>query len=115
MSICNPLIDKNCQGGNPSGDPDIVANSVSRGEKFIGGAITVLFAIGAIYFIFTLIMAGFSFISSNGDEKQLNAAKGKIMGALMGLLVIFSIYAILTFFGNFLGINLIKLNLPTLT
>lgn len=114
MAICNPIIDPNCNSASGY-KADIVTNSVTRGSKFLSGTITALLAVGVLYFIYTFIMAGISFISSNGDEKQLTAAKGKIMGALIGLVVMFAVFAILAFFGNILGIDLIKLNLPTLT
>ena len=107
MAICNPLVDKNCN--------DIVTNSAANGAKFLSGTITALLAIGALFFVYTLIMGGLSFISSDGDDKKVTVAKGKITGAIMGLVVMLSVFAILSFFQSILGINLIKLKLPTLT
>jgi hypothetical protein len=107
MAIYNPIVDKNYT-------TDIVTPSIDRTSKFLSVAITVLLMVGAIFFLFNLVMAGIAFMSSNGDEKQLSAAKSKIMGALIGLIVIFSVYAVLALFNIVFDIDLINFPIPTL-
>lgn len=114
MAICNPLVDPNCTEAARY-KADIVTGSVARGSKFLSGTIMALLAIGALYFVYNIILAGISFMNSDGDDKKLTAAKGKIIGAILGLIVMFAVFAILAFFGSILKIDLIKLELPTLT
>ena len=114
MAICNPLVDPYCNKASGF-KADIVTKSAERGSKFLSGTITALLAIGALYFIYTIIMGGLSYISSDGDDKKITVAKGKITGAFIGLIIVISVFAILSLFQTILGINLISLDLPTLT
>ncbi|HPD44932.1 MAG TPA: hypothetical protein PK131_02030 [Candidatus Woesebacteria bacterium] len=107
MAICNPLVDKNCS--------DIVSTAPDRASKLITGIISLIFGAAIIYFIFTLLMAGFSFINSGSDEKQLAAAKSQLTNAFIGLFVLLCVYALVALLEKIFGIQLLKVTLPTLT
>lgn len=107
MAICNPIIDPNCS-------QNIVDSSIDKTSSIISIAITILLIVGAIFFVFNIILAGFAFMNSHGDEKQLSTARSKIIGAFTGLIVIFSIYAILALFKTIFQIDLVEFNIPTL-
>lgn len=106
--IKNPLIN------NPeiqAGDPTTYTNNV------ISTVFSIFFIVAIIYFIWHFIMAGYHLISTEGDPKKLTVAKDQITYALLGLVVIFSVYAVLKFVGIVLGISGLEnltITLPTL-
>ena len=83
-------------------------------QKAIPAAITWGFIIGVIVFFFTLIMGGIQWISSGGDKQAVEAARGKVTNALVGLVILFAVFAILQLFNRFFGIHILQLTLPTL-
>jgi hypothetical protein len=81
------------------------------------GVFNIFIIIGVIYFIWHFIFAGYHFISAQGDEKQYQQAKNEITYALIGLVIIFFVFAILKIIGSILGIqglDNLQITLPTL-
>jgi hypothetical protein len=68
--------------------------------------------IGVISFIFMFLLGAFQWITSGGDKDALQKARSRISHALIGLLVLFSLYAVLYLLGAIFGINLVQLPLP---
>lgn len=64
--------------------------------------------IAGIFFIFQLITAGYSYLSSNGDPKKTEAAWAKITQSLIGLIIVASAFVIASVVGSFLNINILE-------
>jgi hypothetical protein len=63
-------------------------------------------AVSILYLIVIIIMAGFKWLTSSGDSKDIENAKGRITFAIMGLLIIIGSWFILTFISQFIfGVN----------
>jgi len=96
--ITNPAL--NSQNAKlQSADPKLFTNNL------IQTVFSIFFIVTAIYFAWYVIMAGYHFITSQGDPKRIESAKNEITYALVGVVVIFSIFAILKFIGSLLGIQ----------
>lgn len=101
--ICNPLL-QNCQ-------------QVTAPQTYFNNVIQALFSIfliiGILYFIWHFFMAAFHLISSRADSKKLEDARTEITNAFVGLIVVFSVFAVLKVAGKLLGIpDLQNLRLP---
>ncbi len=59
---------------------------------------------GAVLFIM-LLVGGFKFLFSGGDQKKLESAKGAITNAIIGLVVIIMAYLILLTIKTFTGVD----------
>lgn len=105
--ICNPLL-KNCDNvTNPTGYTNSVLQSI----------FSIFFIVGIIYFIWHFMMGAYHFISQEGDQKKIETAKHEFTYALLGLAVMFIVFALLKLIGYVTGIkNLESLQLlwPTL-
>jgi len=112
MAICNPITDKNCDSLHGYQSP--IENSVARTSNIISVVIGIFLILGSIYFIIYFITAGLAFISSSGDDKKLAAAKLQLTNSIIGIVIILSVYAILSLIGQIFDINLITLTLPQL-
>jgi len=92
-------------------DPEAYTNSV------IQAIISIFLIVGVLYFIWHFVFAGFHLMTTNGDPKKYESAKDEIMWAIVGLVVIFSIFAILRLIGVIVGIpslGTLRLTFPTL-
>ena len=77
--------------------------------------VSLLFVIGSIIFFFMLAIGAIQWISSAGDKGALEGARGRIVNALTGIIILFSAYAIVTLVENFFGISILTLDIGSLT
>ena len=109
-SIGNPALGPKLQGFLGGSDP---------GFTFIGtlvpNLITLAFIIAAIIFVFTFIAGAIGWIGSGGDKGAIESARGKITSAIIGMVILFALFAIIKvveyFFG---GTNILKLDIGIL-
>ena len=57
----------------------------------IGNVIRLIFFIAGLYALVLLLLGGFEWVSSGGEEKKLTSARGKIMNAIIGLVVMVAV------------------------
>ncbi len=65
---------------------------------------------GVVLFVM-LVIGGFNFLFSGGDQKKLEKAKGTVTSAIVGLIVLICAYLILFFIKTFTGVDVTKFNL----
>lgn len=105
--VCNPLL-QNC---NQVSQPENYFNSVV--QTIIG----IFFIFAVIYFIWHFILASFRYITSEGDDKKISQAKTDITNTIVGLAIVFCVFAVLKFIGTVLGIqglDQLRLSWPSL-
>jgi len=117
-------------GGLPT-TPDIT-NSLFRGTSFeafqqimlvdpasvlgviLPNLIGLIFVFGMIIFLFMLIWGAVSWISSGGDKAHIENARGRITSALVGLVILFSTFAVIKLIEVFFGINILSIDIGPL-
>ncbi len=83
-------------------------------NTFIGNFISLGFGLAGIILFFMLLWGAFEFTTSGGDKEGTEKAKKKMTTALIGICLVFSIYAILAVVETLFGINLTLINIPTI-
>lgn len=78
-------------------------------QAVLPAIITFALIVGAIFFVFMLITGAIQWISSGGDKGGLEAAKSKITNALIGIVILFSFFAIGSLIGNFFGVDIMAI------
>jgi hypothetical protein len=63
-------------------------------STFITNVITIIFAAAGIFAFFNLMIAGFSYVTSAGDAKKIEAATAQINMSLIGLVVMVAAAAV---------------------
>lgn len=90
----------------------------TTGENFVGqliqSLITLGFVVGGIIFIFTLVTGGIGWMSANGDKAKLEQAREKLTHAIVGLVILFSVFAIVGVADAFFGISLTTIDFGAL-
>lgn len=78
-------------------------------------AITAIIVIAGLIFFFMLVIGGLKWILSGGDKGQTEAARSQITAALVGLVVLFSAWAITNLIQTVFGIEILNFTIPVLT
>lgn len=81
--------------------------------KLVSGAISLLMLVVALVFFFILLMGGLKWVTSEGDEKKVGAARAQITNALIGLAIVFAAWAIMSLIGKLFGIDVFNFDIPT--
>jgi hypothetical protein len=69
-------------------------------------------ALGGIVLFIMLLVGGFNFLFSAGDPKKLEAARGTITQAIMGLAIMSIAYLIILTIQTFTGVNVTNFTIP---
>ncbi len=77
----------------------------------VSTAIRALLIVAAVVFFFMLVIGGIKWILSGGDKGKTEEARNQITAALVGLVIVFSAWAIAQLINAFFGVNILKLDL----
>lgn len=87
-------------------------------QQFIAGLIRVmitgLLILSVLFFFFKLVTGGMAWINSSGEKVKLEQARGQILNAIIGLVVVFSSFAIVKLVESVFGVNITSFDLSTL-
>jgi hypothetical protein len=80
----------------------------------IGAVVTFLLIIIAVIALFFLIYGGLRWVTSGGDKGKVDEARKTVIAAIVGLVIAFLSFFILSVVLGFFGLSLSNLTLPTL-
>lgn len=75
--------------------------------SIVSGAISLVMLAVALVFFFILILGGLRWITSEGDQKNVEAARNQITNALIGLAIVFAAWAIMKLIQVIFGIDIL--------
>ena len=104
MSIINPYLPPEL---NNKGGSGYIITAI---PVFIGLAFTV----ATLLFVAMLFVGGIRWITSAGDKEGITAAKGTLVNAIAGIIITFSIFAILKVIETIFGINILAIDIGPL-
>jgi hypothetical protein len=82
-------------------------------ECIFGNIVTIITAIAGLAVFIMLLSGGLKYLTSGGDQKAMEQAKGTLTYAILGLVAIIAAYLILNFLSLFTGIpSLLKFTVP---
>ncbi|OGM32710.1 hypothetical protein A2803_01495 [Candidatus Woesebacteria bacterium RIFCSPHIGHO2_01_FULL_44_21] len=73
---------------------------------------TIILIVGALYFFFQLLTGGVEWIGSGGDKAKLEGARQKLINAVIGLVLLFSAWAVVQLVEAVFGVNILNLDVP---
>lgn len=106
--IKNPLLDNS---------QDINTNPQRYVNSAIQTIISIFFIFGLVYFVYHFILAGYKMISSQGDPKKYEEAQHALLYSIIGIIIIFSVFALLKLVGTIFsitGLDGLKISWPSL-
>jgi len=69
---------------------------LNAGSSIVGNIVVILLVLAVLLALFFLILGGIRWITSGGDKAKLESARGTITSAIVGLIVAFLAFFILT-------------------
>ncbi len=82
--------------------------------SIISGSISLIMLVVALIFFFMLVWGGLRWVTSQGEEKAVAAARAQITNALIGLAIVFAAWAIMKLIDLVFGIKIIEgITIPT--
>lgn len=118
MNFIKPVL---AQITNPVIDPAITSQMQNNPQAFtnnlIQTIISLLMLAAVIFFLWHFITGGFDFINSEGDPDKIKTARKQLTFSLIGLFIVFAIFAVLKLIGTIFGItglNTLQLTIPSL-
>jgi len=79
----------------------------SIGKLISSGIQFILIGAGLIAFIY-LLLGGIQWITSGGDKAGVDAARQKILAAVIGLIIVFATWALIKVIEGFLGVCIVS-------
>lgn len=83
-------------------------------SKFLPMAVTLIMIVGSLIFFFILVSGAIQWITSGGDKQALEGARGKITNAVIGIILLFSAFAVVSLLETFFGIKILTLDIGPL-
>ncbi len=83
--------------------------------NIVGAGLRLILVVAALIFFFILVIGGIKWIASGGDKAHTEGARNQITAALVGLVIVFSAWAIASLLGTFFDINIFSLTLPSVS
>jgi len=74
-------------------------------SEIIGYGVSFILIVASLIFFFMLLFGGIKWILSGGDKAKTEGARNQITAALIGLVIVFSAWAIITLLGTIFGIT----------
>lgn len=93
-------------GGSNIQAPDgVPTGGIDQGSAIISLGINLLFIVGAVLAVIFVIYSGIQWTLSSGDKQKLQAARGRLTYAIIGLVVIAASFVIVNIIITLLGGN----------
>lgn len=83
-------------------------------QGLIGAFVNLVLVAAAILFVFNFLVGGIKFILSGGAKDKTEDARRHIVNAIIGIAIVLSVYAGMSFLSQFYGIDLFTFEIPTL-
>lgn len=95
-----------------------IGSSVAAGrtalQTFLSNFIALAIGVGVAVFLIMLIWGGISFITAGGDKEAVARATKRITNALVGVILLLSVYVIIKLVGYVFGINVLNFSVPVI-
>lgn len=119
LSIAAPVLAQTNNPTNVNPCPSGPFNNlckISQGNigPILGNVVVAILVIAAVIALFFLIWGGIKWIMSGGDKAKVETARNTIIAAIIGLIVTFLAFFILSLVLSLFGLSLLNLELPSL-
>jgi len=98
---------------NPVVNPKVGTGSgVDILQLFLTNFITLALGVAGVITFFMLLAGGIQYITAGGDKERTQAASKRVTHALIGLAIVFSIFAIIYIAETLFGISIREFTIP---
>lgn len=109
FAITNPVLDPKI--GNTATTP-AGESAVFIVKLFLVNFLRLGFVVESVIFLFMLLSGALEYITAGGDKDKTGAAAKRITNAIVGIVLLFSLFAISRIVSIVFGINLLEFEVP---
>lgn len=112
QSICNPVLPAilgGCDGG-----PDTTAGGAAGTSSLITTLASGMFLLGFMMAFIYLMVGSINWITAGGEKGKLEEARNRIINALIGIIILASMWAVMSLVAQFVGLDWEALPIPTI-
>jgi hypothetical protein len=80
--------------------------------EIIPAFINLVIIVAVILFLFSLLLGGLKFILSGGKKETTEEAGRQVLNSILGIIIVFSTWAVISFLEDFFGVELTTLEFP---
>ncbi len=102
----NPLVPTGLQKP-PEGTPATLGHILST-------ALTIALIGAGVIFLFIIITSGISYMTAGGDKEKKGAASARLTNGVIGLAIVFLVFAVAQLLSSLFGISLLEFTIPRL-
>lgn len=102
----NPLL--------PTGLQQPPGEAPSAFGHILSTAITLALIGASVVFLFIIITGGISYMTAGGDKEKKVAASTRLTNGIIGLAIVFCLFAIAQLFSSLFGVDLLNFTIPRL-
>ncbi len=113
MTLIKPVFAEDINLKPPAGS-DFARLGDLTAPRLISTGISLIMLVVALVFFFMLVWGGLKWVMSQGDQKNVEAARNQITNALIGLAIVFAAWAIMQLISTVFGIDIFSLTIPTI-
>ncbi len=100
---------------NPALGPSLQSKTgVEFFQDLLPRMVGLAFLVGVLIFFFIMITGAIQWITSGGDKTAIEGARGKITNAIVGVVILLSLFALLKVIQDFFGIKILTLDIGPL-
>lgn len=77
-------------------------------SKFLSNLVSLIYTLASIVLLFMFIWGAFDWLTSGGDKEKVAAARGKIISAIIGIVLFAVAFAVIQILGVFTGFSFFK-------
>ena len=100
---------------NPALGPSLQSKTgIEFFQDLVPRMVGLAFLVGVLIFFFIMITGAIQWITSGGDKAAVEGARGKITNAIVGVVILLSLFALLKIIEDFFGINILALDIGPL-
>lgn len=99
----------NFGGQNITPPRDIPHGNLSYLSTLLSNFLTIFIIAGAVLMVIYIVWAGIQWITSGGDKQKLTTARGRLIFAIVGFIIILTAILVINAIGFFFKVNLLRL------
>ena len=103
--LTNKLLAVDYQISGPGLSPTDNIDATVKIEQIVSNLLGILTLVAVVFFAIQIILAGYGFISSNGDEKKMEANRSKLTNGVMGIFIVIVAVGLGRLIAHLLGLN----------
>ena len=83
-------------------------------DRLLSTVVTLFFIVGGIAFLIMLLSGGIQWITAGGDKAKLEGAQKRLSSGIIGIVILFSVYAIVRLVEGVFGVSILAIDINPL-